>query len=853
MTVLQSIISAMNQNDPYLTEINLEEQKIGDSGVQVFAQALKKNHVVKKINLEANGIGVSGAQALAEALKTNYTVIEVNLRINRIGDSGAKAIAEMLLENRTIIGLRLSANGIGDEGVSALAKALLINRTIIWINLKMNRIGSAGAKKLAEGLTGTHTLTEIYLARNKIGDEGVQALAGAVRGNRTIAEIDLEDNGIDSLGAKALTNTLETNYTVTRMALQDCSIHEDLKGAVDSYCIRNQQLRDQCFACAVEGDLQGVKTLLQRGVAINGYGGYNNETLLHASIATQKSAIVAFLLQEGANPYRQNGAGKDAFDLARDAGDASIMQLLKRKREELERLFPMERDNKHEVRQRHRSTTLQQHSGNIVKSVTTEFPETVPSFDIDAMLAELREEQEEEEQAALKEMYSLETGIEEWKQQQARLQVFQDDLKRKMLALHEQNVDAQNAGFQVLQEQLTCVEAQQDILWQEHELKQQKKVIIEAFRQEPNLFLFYRKIQTKIEDLFISAKAAAGGFTSLNQGSIGTIAKGFALCGEMIDLMPLIGSLGNKLLQATVVKGLETFDQKRQTNLVKSISDLATLGELKKEAEAAARFLTRCYAPQLRQLPQPESNTRGAVNKGKDVLLNKKPFSGAQAFAEYGILWIFEALLERTFAWDQPLSQQFVKIITSKRPLDIILQETGGLQKMKGRYHEIKQKLSSKLGINTVLTKKGTQWALEGMYTKVGVQTPDGSLYGGNGTDPRVYGWCIGTQEMVQQRQLQFIGKRDTTEPGTSKALRKHVKEQDQKQDAIHDELERLKVTQQKVIGTREKKQEDIEQEQNRMKLQLAEEQRKRQQMEKEMMRMKEMMQQMMTQGNQKC
>ena len=76
--------------------------------------------------------------ALAEALKTNTTLTDIILDNNKIGDEGAKAIAEALKTNTTLINLKLSTNIIGDEGANALAEALKTNTTT-KLNLDNNR------------------------------------------------------------------------------------------------------------------------------------------------------------------------------------------------------------------------------------------------------------------------------------------------------------------------------------------------------------------------------------------------------------------------------------------------------------------------------------------------------------------------------------------------------------------------------------------------------------------------------------------------------------------------------------------------------------------------------------------
>ena len=109
----------------------------------IFGQILKTNTTLDTLNLsgyhDKDMMMVDlGAIELAEALETNTTLTDLILDNNKIGDEGAKAIAEALKTNTTLINLKLSTNIIGDEGANALAEALKTNTTT-KLNLDNNR------------------------------------------------------------------------------------------------------------------------------------------------------------------------------------------------------------------------------------------------------------------------------------------------------------------------------------------------------------------------------------------------------------------------------------------------------------------------------------------------------------------------------------------------------------------------------------------------------------------------------------------------------------------------------------------------------------------------------------------
>ena len=196
-----------------ITEVNLDDNNIGDTGATALAEALKGNSTFKYLYLGKNNIGDRGAIALAEALKVNSTITNVNLYDNNIGATGARALAEALNVNSTITAISLNDNNIGDTGARALAEALNVNSTITDVSLGNNNIGDIGATALAESLKVNLTIIYIELNNNNIGNEGAIALARALREahqlqrsgqNQESRTLDLVNNNYTAEGSSAL-------------------------------------------------------------------------------------------------------------------------------------------------------------------------------------------------------------------------------------------------------------------------------------------------------------------------------------------------------------------------------------------------------------------------------------------------------------------------------------------------------------------------------------------------------------------------------------------------------------------------------------------------------------------------
>ena len=73
-------------------------------------------------------------QDIAASLKlSNFTLAELDLSNNKIGDSGAKELAAALHTNTSLIELKVSDNKVGDTGAMEFSAALQKNTTLLTL------------------------------------------------------------------------------------------------------------------------------------------------------------------------------------------------------------------------------------------------------------------------------------------------------------------------------------------------------------------------------------------------------------------------------------------------------------------------------------------------------------------------------------------------------------------------------------------------------------------------------------------------------------------------------------------------------------------------------------------------
>lgn len=341
----------------------------------------------------------------------------------------------------------------------------------------------------------------------------------------------------------------------------------------------------------------------------------------------------------------------------------------------------------------------------------------------------------EEIACLLEEQKALQEALKANQQQQQALESKMSELEKRgesppQLAITQQE----------LQELMT----QHSVLQAEYEVKSVQRAAQEAFKANPNHWSFYRTVNIRLEEIFIGCKAVASDFIETDlTGNLNTAATGITILGKLASLIPLIGNSLDTTV-STISSALQTIDHQRQTNLLKSMSALGTLSDIEKVAESTARQLTQRYLHQLEVLltreeaKQHKSKPVAFLSKGKEEILCEQPSSHAEEVANFGVLQILGALLDRSIQPDTSLEEQFLgAVITPPSRLD-----------------HIKKVVLQKLGINKLTTRENKSWCLQDFYCKPGIQTPEGKYYAGKTSDPALYGYRLGTLEEAKELGL---------------------------------------------------------------------------------------------------
>ncbi|XP_072892682.1 NACHT, LRR and PYD domains-containing protein 3-like isoform X2 [Hemitrygon akajei] len=194
-------------------ELGLGRNDLGDSGLKLVSAALKNPECkIQKLWLNYVGLTDSGAEDLASALSTNPSLTELNLSDNKLGDSGVKLVSAALRNPECKIQkLVLCCVGLTHSGAEDLASALSTNPSLTELNLSDNKLGDSGVKLVSVALRNPECkIQKLRLWGVGLTDSGAEDLVSAPSTNPSLTELDLGSNSLTDRSVPALRRLILT-------------------------------------------------------------------------------------------------------------------------------------------------------------------------------------------------------------------------------------------------------------------------------------------------------------------------------------------------------------------------------------------------------------------------------------------------------------------------------------------------------------------------------------------------------------------------------------------------------------------------------------------------------------------
>ncbi|XP_064421335.1 NACHT, LRR and PYD domains-containing protein 3-like [Latimeria chalumnae] len=222
-----SSLMELNLGRNRLTELDLEGNNLGDSGVKCLSAGLRDpNCKLQKLLLRGCDLTAGCCRDFSSILSTNSSLMELDLRQNKLGDSGVKHLSTGLrdpnckLQKLVLVQCDLTAGCCED-----LSSVLSTNSSLTELDLSYNNLGDSGVKHLSTGLRDPKCeLQKLELMRCDLTAGCCKDLSSILSTNSSLTELNLDGNyNLGDSGVKHLSaGLMDPNFSIEQMIPGSC-------------------------------------------------------------------------------------------------------------------------------------------------------------------------------------------------------------------------------------------------------------------------------------------------------------------------------------------------------------------------------------------------------------------------------------------------------------------------------------------------------------------------------------------------------------------------------------------------------------------------------------------------------